>query len=124
MNLNLGAFSVVTWTWRVLRGHSITFAVLFALAVLGVPVLGEFRHLLARFGATWYVWLFVPVIVVGYVAKKETQWVPEITTRQKWARRVFFGSILLAIVLSKTGLTSREPPQTSPPADVSAPVSK
>jgi hypothetical protein len=119
VNWNLGLFSTLSWTWHALRGHSVTFAVLFALTLLGVPVLSEFRHLLGRWGATWYVWLLVPILVVGYCAKKETQWIPELPVRKRWARSIFFGSIVLAFVLAKARSRPDEhETATTPPAVV------
>lgn len=114
MKWNLGLFSAVSWAWRALRGHSITFAALFALTLLGVPVLGEFRHLLARWEAPWYVWLLVPAIAIGYFAKKETQWMPDVEARKKWARWIFFGSIVAALLLAKFGPRAEPEPATSP----------
>ena len=103
MSLPLNPFAIVSWSWRALRGHSVTFASLFALGVLGISVLAEFRHVLSRFGAPWYVWLFVPLFVVSFLARKEAEWLPAIETRRRWARGLFFGSILLAIVIAKFG---------------------
>lgn len=96
----MNPLSAVSWSWRALRGHSITFAALFASALLGFSILGGFRHLLTRLGAPWYVWLVVPILVVGFVAKKEIEWVPDQTRRRTWARRVFFGSIVLAALIA------------------------
>ena len=53
----MNPISAVAWSWRVLRGHSVTFAGLFASAILGVSLLAGFKHLLVRLGAPWYVWL-------------------------------------------------------------------
>ena len=97
--------SAVTWSWRALRGHSVTFAVLLASAVLGISILGAFRHLLTRLGAPWYVWIIVPILAVGYFAKKEQEWIPEPERRRWWARRVLIGGIVLAVLFG--GLKSR-----------------
>jgi hypothetical protein len=92
--------SAVVWSWRTLRGHSITFAVLFGSSLLGVSIVSLFRHWLSRTGAPWYLWLAVPAIIVGVLAKKEPTWVPQPEERRKWARRIFFGSIALAALLA------------------------
>lgn len=101
MQLNLNLFSALSWTWRVLRGHSVTFAGIFALALLGgVSVIGKSRELLSQLGAPWYAWLLVPILGVAFLAKKETEWLPDAAERRKWARRVFFGSIAIAVAVA------------------------
>lgn len=92
--------SAFSWSWRALRGHSVTFAGLFASAVLGISILAWFKHLLVRLGAPWYVWIIVPIVLVGWLAKREQEWIPEAARRRWWARRIFFGSIVLAVLLS------------------------
>lgn len=103
MELNLNPLSAFSWTWRALRGHSVTFAAMFALALLGFSLVSEFRHLLTRLGAPWYAWLLVPIFAVAYFAKKEAQWLPDVTKRRRWARGLFFGSILIAVLIAKFG---------------------
>lgn len=96
-------WSAFSWAWRALRGHSVTFAALFACGILGLSLIGELRHLLSRWHAPWYAWILIPMIAIGYLAKKETQWMPELETRKKWARRIFLGSIVLAFAIAKLG---------------------
>ena len=122
--LNLNPFDVLAWSWRALRGHSLTFAGLFACGVLGLSVISQLRRLLDGLGAPWYAWLLVPLIAIGYLAKKETEWMPEPETRKKWARRVFFGSIALAFVLAKLGADRREETAIPPPAAAGPPPRK
>lgn len=107
----------MSWLWRALRGKSVTFAALFACGVLGVSIVGGFRHLLSRLGAPWYVWLLLPMIVVAIVARKETEWLPDLDERRKWSKRLVFGSIILSLVIAKF---HRPPPAA--PASQHAPV--
>ena len=100
MNLNLNLFAALSWTWRALRGHSVTFAALFGLGLLGVSVIAKARELLIDLGAPWYAWFLVPLLGIAYLARKESEWMPELDTRRKWARRVFFGSILLSVAIA------------------------
>jgi hypothetical protein len=100
---NLNPISALSWTWRAVRGNSLTFAVLFALGLLGVSVVTEFRHLLDRLGAPWYAWFLVPMVGIAYLARKEADWLPDVRRRKIWARAVFFGSIVIAILISKFG---------------------
>lgn len=78
------------------------------------------RRLLNRMDAPWYVWLLVPVLAVGYLAKKETQWMPDEAQRRKWARRIFFGSIALALLIAYFRPARREA-SLPPPASNAAP---
>lgn len=108
--------SAVSWSWRALRGHSVTSAGLFASAVLGLSVLSGFHHLLVRVGAPWYVLLLAPIIATGYVARKEQQWIPEPARRRRLARLLFFGSLVLAFALARL----RSPPPSAHQAVVRA----
>lgn len=103
VEINLNPFSALSWTWRALRGHSVTFAAMFALGLLGVSFVAEFRHLLTRLGAPWYAWFLVPMILIAALAKKETDWLPDPAKRRRWARVLFFGSIVIAILIAKFG---------------------
>ena len=78
-----------------------TFAALFALGVMGVSVLGSFRHVLSRLGAPWYVWLLVPVMVVTMVARKEAEWMPDPERRRRWSWGLIGGSLLIALLAIK-----------------------
>jgi uncharacterized membrane protein AbrB (regulator of aidB expression) len=67
---------------------------------MGISILGGFRHLLSRFGAPWYIWLIVPIIVVGTIARKEAEWLPDPEQRRKWSRGLVFGSIAVAFLIA------------------------
>jgi hypothetical protein len=98
-----------SWLWRALRGKSVTFAALFACGVLGLSIVGEFRHLLSRLGAPWYVWLILPMIAVAVLARKESEWLPDVDERRKWSKRLVFGSIILSLVIAKFHRTPSPP---------------
>lgn len=93
--------SAVSWVWRAWRGRSITFAVLFALGILGFSAMGEFRHVLRGVGAPWYVWLVVPAFVVFRLSRREIQWVPDPEKRRQWAIGIVVGSIVLSLLIAK-----------------------
>ena len=93
-------FSALVWAWRILRGHSITFAALFGCSVLGVSALSTIRDWLSRGGAPWYVWLVVPGALIVLIARKEAEWVPDLSTRRRWARGIFFGSLLVSAAVA------------------------
>jgi hypothetical protein len=108
-------FSTVTWSWRALRGHSVTFAVVFACGLLGVSILSLLRDGLSRLGAPWYIWFVVPFIVVTMLAKKEQQWLPDPELRKRWARRIFFGAIILSFILASFRPEPPPPPEGTVP---------
>lgn len=112
--------SVAAWSWRAMRGHSVIFASLFASAVLGLSVISGFRYVLTRLGAPWYAWLLVPIVVVGYCAKKEHEWIPEPERRRIWARRIVFGSIVLSLLIAWA--TPSAPHRDPDPAHVGQPA--
>lgn len=92
---------VVAWFWRGLRGHSVTFAALFASFVLGVSIAGGFMRLLHSLGVHWLYVIIIPAVLFRLLAKKETQWLPEEKRRRLIARSVLFGSVALAIVINQ-----------------------
>ena len=94
-------FSLVPWVWRALRGHSVTFAALFAFGVLGVSIVGWFRHLLRELGLPWLLWLILPAVGIGLLAKKEKVWLPDPDQRKRWARGLVAGAIATMMLLAK-----------------------
>lgn len=111
----MNPFSALGWFWRALRTRSITAAVLFALAMMGVSVLSGFRHLLSRLGAPWFLWLLLPLAVVAMLARKEAEWMPDAEERHRWSRRLVVGSILLALLVAKLGWKKSEEPEEAVP---------
>jgi hypothetical protein len=108
----MNPISAVVWSWRTLRGHSVTFAALFGFSLLGVSIVTSLRHLLDRSGAPWYIWLGAPMVLVAVLAKKESTWMPDPAERRKWARGIFFGSLLLSAVIA--WFRPAPPPSSSP----------
>lgn len=92
---------VVAWFWRGLRGHSVTFATLFASFVLGLSIAGGFGRLLHALGVHWLYVLIVPALLFGWLAKRETRWIPDEKRRRMIARGLLFGSAVLAIVINQ-----------------------
>lgn len=99
----MNPFSGVSWFWRAWRGSSVTFALLFASGILGLSVLGWIRHMLSRWGAPWYLWFLLPIILVAIAARKESEWLPDPVLRAKCARWLVFGSIALAMLIARFG---------------------
>ncbi len=108
----MNPIAATTWFWRAVRGHSLTFAVLFACALFGISVLGFFRHALHWLGAPWYVWLLAPFLIVSVLAKNEAQWVPDPEKRRRWARWIAIGAVIATVLVAK--LTPEKRDEASP----------
>lgn len=92
---------VVSWFWRGLRGHSVTFSSLFASFLLGVSISGGVKHLLASLGVHWLYVLIVPVVFFTWMNGQEPKWLPDEKRRRVLARSLLFGSIVLAIIINQ-----------------------
>lgn len=92
--------SALSWAWKALRGHSVTFAVMMACALLGVSVLRALRQGLGALHVPWLATLLLPAMLIGLLAKKERTWIPDEGKRKRWARSIVGGSVVLAIVIA------------------------
>lgn len=91
----------VTWFWRGVKGHSVTFAALFASVVLGASIAGGFGRLLAALGVHWLYVLILPAVLFAWLNRREPRWLPEAGRRKLIARSLIFGSALLAIIINQ-----------------------
>jgi hypothetical protein len=98
-----------SWLWRAWRGHSVTFAALFALAMLGVSAVGSFRHVLRELGAPWWLALILPAVLIAVIARKEKDWMPDAERRSKWARWLAAGAIAFVMIAAKLAPDKPEP---------------
>jgi len=89
------------WLWRGFKGHSVTFAALFASVLVGASIAGGFKSLLTSLGVHWLYVILIPVFLFSWLAKKEPQWLPDERKRKLWARGLIVGSIVLAIVINQ-----------------------
>jgi ATP/ADP translocase len=92
---------ILGWFWRGLRGHSVTFSLLFASFLLGVSLSGGVKRLLAVLGVHWLYVLILPVVLFSWLNAREPQWIPDETRRRRIARSLLFGSIVLAVVINQ-----------------------
>ncbi|HEY4248197.1 MAG TPA: hypothetical protein VGM64_15215 [Lacunisphaera sp.] len=91
----------ISWLWRGLKGHSITFAVLFASLLLGWSISSELSHLLTRLGVHWLYVMIIPAALFIWLAKHEDRFIHDESRRKLYARGLIVGSILLAILIAK-----------------------
>lgn len=92
----MNPFSTFFWFWRAWRGQSITLAAVAALAVLGVSGTRWLRHVASDCGAPWYVWLLAPAALVGLLARKERDWIPDPAVRRRWSCGLLAAALLLS----------------------------
>ena len=92
---------VVAWFWRGVRGHSVTFAALFASFVLGLSIAGGLGRLLASLGVHWLYVLILPAVIFAWLNHNEPRWIPALRRRKLIARGLILGSALLAIVINQ-----------------------
>jgi hypothetical protein len=88
--------SAISWLWKALHGHSVTFAVLMAFGLLGVSAI-HLKMGLGAVGVPWLLALILPTLVIGMFAKWERVWIPEEARRKFWARSILGASVAAAL---------------------------
>jgi len=115
-------FSSVSWAWKALRGQSVTFAALFALALCGFSVIHWMRLGLRELGFGWIGFILVPIIIIGTIARKENEWMPDEKRRRRWSKGLVFGALLFLVVEAKIRSYFTEsraaPPASQTPSSV------
>lgn len=62
--------------WKGLSGRSVLFSLLFSMAVLGYSGAGFIREFFSLLGIPWWLVWLVPIFLIGALAKREEQWIP------------------------------------------------
>ena len=65
--------SAISWLWKSLRGHSVTFSVLMAFGLLGFSVVRWVKQGLGALGTPWLLVFILPTILIGVLAKRERE---------------------------------------------------
>lgn len=111
-------FSYIKYFLKAILGHSVIFAGIFALAVLGFSVFDGVRLGLRAMGASWWLLLILPTVAIIAAVRWEHHWLPDEELRKRWARSLVLGSLAVALLLS--WLMPSAPPPTretgAPPA--------
>lgn len=93
--------AVVSWFWKGLRGHSITFSALFASFLIGWSLADIVRQAMARLGVHWLFVFVLPILAFSWLSAREARWMPDEKRRRTIARSLVFGSIGLAIIINQ-----------------------
>jgi hypothetical protein len=96
----VGPLSYLKYFFKAILGHSIIFAAIFALAVLGFSVFDWVRLGLRAMGAAWWVLLLLPTIAIIAAVRWEPHWFPDEELRKRWARSLVLGSLAVALLSS------------------------
>jgi hypothetical protein len=92
--------SAISWLWKSLRGHSVTFAMLIAFGLLGFSVIRWMKQGLDAVGTPWLAVFVLPGILIGMLAKHERVWIPDEARRKLWARSILGASVLVAVLMA------------------------
>ena len=85
--------------WKGLRGKSLTFSVVFAMAVMGSSFGGLLRAPLQTIGIWAPLVVILPIVATGMLAKQENKLKIPDEMRRICSYALIFGAILLAIIL-------------------------
>ncbi len=91
----------ISWLWKGFKGHSVTFALLFASCLVGLSLSHYVKVVLEKLGVHWLYVMIVPVLFFTWLAKREERIIPDEARRKRWARGLIAGSILLALVIAR-----------------------
>ncbi len=87
--------------WKGFRGNSITFSLIFAMAIMGFSLAGIMRDSLRSVGLWWPLVFLVPMVAVGWLAKNEHQLKIRKRTRTLATILLIAGSIWCSTMLGK-----------------------
>jgi hypothetical protein len=85
--------------WKGLRGRSLTFSIVFAMAIMGSSFGGLLRAPLRTIGIWGPLVLLLPIILTGLLAKHEHKLGISLWVRRVCSYTLIFGSIALAVLL-------------------------
>jgi hypothetical protein len=85
--------------WKGLKGSSLVFSVVFAMAVLGFSLAGILRSPLKAIGLWWPLIFILPIIAIGWSAKFEQRLALEKNFKRLLCLILIVGSIVLSILL-------------------------
>ncbi|TVR48908.1 MAG: hypothetical protein EA425_13410 [Puniceicoccaceae bacterium] len=102
------------WVWKAIRGHSLTFAVVFVAAVCGLPLFRFLRSIFEGLALPWLLVWILPLVVITVVARLERRWLPDEKKRRGYALALVLLGLVVAFVLPRLRPADPDPPP--PPA--------
>jgi hypothetical protein len=105
------------WLWRAIRGHSLTFALIFLLTMVGVSATDLIRSSLEPLNLSWWTASLAPLVLIWIMLRLE----PVIVPSAKLRRWIALGVVALAltVVYALPRLLPEEAPARPEPAEVS-----
>lgn len=97
------------WLWRAIRGRSVTFALVFFLAVAGLSAPRLIRGLLEPLPLPWLIGWIAPLIFLALLAKLEPKLIPSEKHRSRVALGVIVAALAFVFIVPRL-LPSEEPP--------------
>ncbi|NDV62294.1 hypothetical protein G0Q06_07530 [Puniceicoccales bacterium CK1056] len=85
--------------WKGLKGNSLVFSIVFAMALLGFSLAGILRSPLKAIGLWWPLIFILPVIAIGWSAKFEKGLKLEPSFKRLLCLILILGSVVLSILL-------------------------
>ena len=94
--------------WKGLRGRSLTFSLVFAMALMGFSFAGLLRAPLRTIGLWGPLLFLLPLIATGLLARKEDKLPLKAPFKRLCSRILIYGSILLTLLIWRYGVWLRE----------------
>jgi hypothetical protein len=86
--------------YKALRGFSLTFACVFAFAILGLSIHALLRSMVGVLPIKGiFLWL-IPVIIIMILAKLEPRLIPDAQLRRKWSGIIVIGALILVVAIN------------------------
>jgi len=86
--------------YKAIRGFSLTFACVFAFAVLGLSIHSLLQSMVGVLPVKGiFLWL-IPIILIAILAKLEPKLVPNEALRRKWSGHIVIAALILVVAIN------------------------
>lgn len=102
--------------YKAIRGFSLTFACVFAFAVLGLSIHTLLRSVVGVLPVKGIFLWIIPIILIAILAKLEPKLVPNETLRRKWSGIIVITALILVVAINGIRLRFGSPPPEPEPA--------
>jgi len=105
--------------YKAIRGYSLTFACVFAFAVLGVSIHAFLRSVIGILPIRGVLLWLIPIIVIMILARLEPRLIPNVQIRRKWSGIIVIGALVLVVAINGIRLRFfRSPVEPAPTEQV------